>query len=38
MSLRSNLYRLIDQAAETHQPITISGKRHDAVLLSAQDR
>ncbi len=34
---RSNLYRLIDQAAETHQPITISGKRHDAVLLSAQD-
>ena len=34
---RANLYRLMDQAAESHQPITIAGKRHDAVLLSAQD-
>ena len=28
---------LMDQAAESHQPITITGKRHDAVLLSAED-
>jgi prevent-host-death family protein len=34
---RANLYRLMDQAAESHQPIAITGKRHDAVLLSAQD-
>jgi len=34
---RANLYRLMDQAAESHQPITIAGKRHNAVLLSAED-
>ena len=34
---RANLYRLMDQAAESHQPITIAGRRHDAVLLSAED-
>ena len=34
---RANLYRLMDQTAESHQPITIAGKRHDAVLLSAED-
>ena len=34
---RANLYRLMDQAAESHQPITIAGKRHDAVLLAAED-
>ncbi|MCB1628523.1 MAG: type II toxin-antitoxin system Phd/YefM family antitoxin [Xanthomonadales bacterium] len=34
---RANLYRLMDQTAESHQPILISGKRHNAVLLSAED-
>ena len=34
---RANLYRLMDEAAESHQPILISGKRHDSVLLSAED-
>ena len=34
---RANLYRLIDEAAESHQPIMISGKRSSAVLLSAED-
>lgn len=34
---RSNLYRLIDQAAESHQPIVIAGKRSSAVLVSAED-
>lgn len=34
---RANLYRLMDQAAETHQPIAIAGKRHNAVLVSAED-
>lgn len=34
---RANLYRIIDQAAESHQPIAITGKRANAVLLSAED-
>jgi antitoxin YefM len=34
---RANLYRLIDQTTESHQPITISGKRGNAVLISAED-
>ena len=34
---RANLYRLMDETAASHQPITISGKRSSAVLLSAQD-
>jgi prevent-host-death family protein len=34
---RANLYRLIDQTAESHQPIAITGKRANAVLLSAED-
>lgn len=34
---RASLYRLIDQTAESHQPILIAGKRSSAVLLSAED-
>ena len=34
---RANLYRLMDQAAESHQPIVISGKRSNAVLVSEED-
>jgi prevent-host-death family protein len=34
---RANLYRLLDQAAESHQPILISGKRSNAVLISEDD-
>ncbi len=34
---RANLYRLMDQAAESHQPIVISGKRNNAVLISEED-
>jgi antitoxin YefM len=34
---RANLYRLIDETAESHQPIIISGKRSNAVLLAAED-
>ncbi|AGX87754.1 type II toxin-antitoxin system Phd/YefM family antitoxin [Candidatus Symbiobacter mobilis] len=33
----AHLYRLIDEAAESHEPIVISGKRSSAVLLSAED-
>ena len=34
---RANLYRLMDQTSQNHQPIFISGKRHNAVLLSEED-
>lgn len=34
---RANLYRLIDQAAESHEPIIIAGKRTSAVLVSEED-
>ncbi len=34
---RSNLYRLIDETAESHQPIFIVGKRNKAVLVSEED-
>ena len=32
-----NLYRLIDQVAETHDPIIIKGKRTEAILVSRED-
>ena len=34
---RASLYRLIDEASVSHQPIVITGKRHNAVLVSADD-
>lgn len=34
---RANLYRLIDETAQSHEPIIISGKRSSAVLISTED-
>lgn len=34
---RTNLYRLMDQAAESHQPIVISGRRNNSVLIAEED-
>ncbi|MBL4868106.1 MAG: type II toxin-antitoxin system Phd/YefM family antitoxin [Pseudomonadales bacterium] len=34
---RSKLYSLIDETHQTHQPIVITGKRGNAVLLSEED-
>ncbi len=34
---RSKLYRLIDEAATSHEPIIIKGKRGNAVLISEDD-
>jgi prevent-host-death family protein len=34
---RANLYSLIDETANTHQPIVITGKRTNAVLVSEED-
>lgn len=34
---RANLYRLIDEAASSHEPLVISGKRNKAVLIAEED-
>lgn len=34
---RANLYRLIDETAASHEPVMITGKRRNAVLLSEED-
>ena len=34
---RTKLYSLIDEATTTHKPITITGKRGNAVLLAEDD-
>lgn len=34
---RTKLYRLIDQASLSHEPIVITGKRGNAVLISEDD-
>lgn len=34
---RTKLYNLIDQASSTHEPILITGKRSNAVLISEDD-
>jgi antitoxin YefM len=34
---RERLYRLVDEAAASHEPILITGKRGNAVLISETD-
>ncbi len=34
---RTKLYRLIDQTSQSHEPIVITGKRGNAVLISEDD-
>lgn len=34
---RTKLYALIDEASASHQPIVITGKRGNAVLLAEED-
>lgn len=34
---RARLYRLIDETAESHQPLLITGKRNKAVLIAEED-
>ena len=34
---RARLYRLIDEATSSHEPIVIKGKRNSAVLVSEDD-
>ncbi len=34
---RERLYRLVDEAAQSHEPVLITGKRANAVLVSEAD-
>ena len=34
---RANLYRVIDETAESHEPVLITSKRNNAVLVSESD-
>jgi len=34
---RKNIYKLIQQAAESHEPIQITGKHNNAILISEED-
>jgi PHD/YefM family antitoxin component YafN of YafNO toxin-antitoxin module len=35
--VRKQLYRLLDKAAETHEPIHITGRRSHGVLVAEED-
>ncbi len=34
---RQNLYRLLDQVSEEHEPVLITGKRNNAVPVGEED-
>jgi len=34
---RSNIYKLMDETAQSHEPILITGKRNNVVMLSQED-
>jgi len=34
---RANLYKLLDETAASHEPIQITGKRSNGVLVSEED-
>lgn len=34
---RKNIYKLVEQTNETHEPIQITGKKNNAVLVSEED-
>lgn len=34
---RATLYKLLDKTYDSHEPVQIKGKRHNAVLVSDED-
>lgn len=34
---RANLFKLIDQTGESHEPVQITGRRRNGVLMSEED-
>ena len=35
--VRADIYNVMDETAQTHEPILITGKRNNAVLVSQED-
>ncbi|MEP1095806.1 MAG: type II toxin-antitoxin system Phd/YefM family antitoxin [Cyclobacteriaceae bacterium] len=35
--LRKNLYKIVEETAQTHHPVHISGKKNNAVLVGEDD-
>ncbi len=35
--VRADIYNVIDETAQTHEPILITGKRNNAVMVSQED-
>lgn len=35
--VRADIYNVMDETAQTHQPILITGKRNNVVMLSQED-
>ena len=34
---RANIYKIMDETSQTHQPIMITGKRNNVVMISEED-
>jgi len=35
--VRADIYNVMDEAAQTHEPILITGKRNNVVMISQED-
>ena len=35
--VRANIYNVMDETAQTHEPILITGKRNNVVMISQED-
>ena len=35
--VRADIYNVMDQTAQTHEPVLITGKRNNVVMLSEED-
>ncbi len=35
--VRADIYNIVDETAQTHEPILITGKRNNVVMLSQED-
>ena len=35
--VRADIYNVMDETAQTHEPILITGKRNNAVMISQED-
>jgi len=35
--VRANIYNIMDETAQTHEPILITGKRNNVVMISQED-